>query len=106
MQLIGTHEVFSLLLDLSVLVGRNQLGGYRCVDDVEQSIGSHLPSDITHEVTDERLGHTGIHTVHRHMVTIVSGPAQSEFRKVTRTHDNCILLVRHVHQDLCTFAGL
>ena len=106
MQLVGAYEVFGLLFDLSVLVGRYQLGRYRRVDDVEQRLGSHLTGYIAHEVADEGLGHTGIHAVHRHVVAVIRGPAQSQFREVARAHDDGVLLVGHVHEYLRPLTGL
>ena len=106
MQFIRSHEIFRLLLDLTVLVCRYQLGRDGGIHNVKQCVCSHLTSDISHQMTDERLRNTRIHTVHRHVVAVIGRPSQSEFREVTSTHDNGILLVGHIHQDLRTLAGL
>ena len=106
MELVGTHQVFSLLLDHAVLICRNQFWRYRGIDDIEQRIRRHLTSHITHQIAYERLGHTGIHTVHRHMVAIIRGPSQSQFGEVASTHHQTIHLIGHIHQYLRTLTGL
>ena len=65
---IRTYEIFGLLLDISVFVGRNQFGTYRCVDDVEECGATLLihiiRSYIADEMADECLGYAGINALH------------------------------------------
>ena len=106
MEFVWTHKVFGLLFDISQFVGRNEFRRDRGIHDVEQRLRSHLARDIGNEVTDERLGHTGIDTIHRHVISIIGGPSQSEFGEVACADNDRILLVGNVHQDLRTFASL
>ena len=106
MKFIGSHEIFGLLLDITQFVGRNQFRRDRRIHDVEQCLRSHLTRYIGDEVTDERLGHTGIDAIHRHVITIIGGPSQSEFREITSTDDDGILLVGNIHQNLRALSGL
>ena len=106
MQLVGTYQVFGLLLDITQFVGRNQLGRNRGIDDVEQRFGSHILSHITHQIANQRFGHTSIHTIHRHVVAIIGGPSQCQLRQVACTNHNRILLISHIHQYLGALAGL
>ena len=52
-KLVGSDEVFGLLLDIAIGVGRGQLGRDGCVDDVEQRLA--LGGECWHGgvVTDE-----------------------------------------------------
>ena len=79
MQFIGANEILGLLLDATVLVSRNQLWRNRRIDYVQQCLRSHLPGHIRDQIADQRLGHSRIHTIHRHVVTIIGSPSQGEF---------------------------
>ena len=106
MQFVGANEVFRLLLDITMFVSRNQFGRDGRINDIEQCICGHLSCHKTHQVADKGLGHAGIHTIHRHVVTIIGSPSQCQFREVSRTNDDGIFLVCYIHQDLRTFTGL
>ena len=110
MQLVWSHKILGLLLDVAILIGRYQLRTDRCVDDIEQGVAALLvyPTlcHIVHQVANQGLGYAGIHTVHAHVVAIVGGPSQSEFRQVACTYHHSSQLVGKVHQYLCTLACL
>ena len=55
---------------------------------------------------DQSLWHRGIDPVHRHVVPIVGAPAEGQLRKVSSAHDQAVLLVRYVHQDLSPLTRL
>ena len=102
MELVGTHQIFCLLLDHTILIGRNELRRNRCVNDIQQRLGSHLASHIAHQIADKGLGDARIHAVHRHVVAIIRG----QLRQVTGTHHDTVYLIGHIHQDLRTLASL
>ena len=106
MELVWTHKIFCFLFDITQFVGWDKLRRDRGIHNIEQRLRCHLARDVGDEVTDERLGHTSIDTIHRHVITIIGGPSQGEFREVARSDDNRILLVGNVHQDLRTLTCL
>ena len=61
MELVGPDEVFRLLRDVSVLIGRNQFRADGRVDDVEQDGARILVRIVVshprHQVAHQRLGH-------------------------------------------------
>ena len=65
-EFVGTHEVLGFLGDFSLLVGREQFGADRGVDDVEQRrarghVGFRV-RDPLHEVAHQCFGHRGVHS--------------------------------------------
>ena len=109
-QLVRSYEVFRLLGNVAFLVGRRQLRRYGRLDNVYQCIFLGLElrqgGNIAHHILDERLGHTTVDTIHRHVVAIIGGPAQRQFGEVASTHHQCVELVGEVHEYLCTLSGL
>ena len=109
-QLVGSHQVFRLLLYFSVFVGRCQLGRYGGVDDVGQRVFLSAEGGLCRQVADDilyqRLGDACIHAVHRHVVAVIGSPAQRQFRQVAGADNQRIQLVSQVHQYLCAFASL
>ena len=109
-QLIGSHQVFGLLLDGAVGLGRNQFGADGRIHHVEQDVAylrivgvGSLPC---HEVAYKGLRYAGVQSVHRHVVAIVCGPSECQLREVARTYDDGVLAVGHVHEQLGALAGL
>lgn len=49
---------------------------------------------------------SGIYSVHRHVVAIVCGPSQCQFRQVARSYHQSCGLVCDIHQHLRSFARL
>ena len=109
-QFVGPDQVLGLLGDLSVGIGRQQFGADGRRHDVEQRRARRfVPLRVghpPHQMAHEGLRHRGVHTVHRHLVAVVGGPAQGQFRQVSRADDQSALHVGHVHEDLRPFAGL
>ena len=108
-ELVGSHEVFGLLLDVAILVGRDQLWRDRRGDDVEERRGTLVVNGLgnkLYEILDEGLRYRGVDTIHAHVVTIVGSPSQSEFREVTGAYDETAKLVGEIHEDLRTLTGL
>ena len=52
------------------------------------------------------LGHTGIDTVHGHVVAVVGRPAQCQFRHIPGSDDHAVFLVGNVHEHLGTLPCL
>ena len=109
MELIGAHQILGLLGDHPVL-RRQQLRTHRRVKNVIKDILQFFVAAgirvIPYQMADQRLGNRCIHPVHGHMVSVVGGPAQCQFRHISRTNDQCIFLVCDVHQHLRAFPGL
>ena len=53
-----------------------------------------------HQVTHQGLGNAHVDVVHRHVVTVVGGPTQSQLRQVARAQHEAVDLVGEVHQNL------
>ena len=117
-ELIGTHQVFRLLCDVALVVGRRQFGRDRCVDDIVEhlvgraSVLGKLLGGLVgvghegHEVADERLGNADVDSIHAHVVAIVGTPSEGQFAEVARADDQSAILVAQVHEDLRAFACL
>jgi NAD+ synthase (glutamine-hydrolysing) len=65
-----------------------------------------LVGNSEYEMLDESLWHTCINTIHRHVVAIVSSPAQSKFREVASTNNHTTKLIAEVHKNLRTLTSL
>ena len=109
-QLIRSHQVFRLLLDIPLLVCRSQFRRYRRIDDVEQRLLlcliCRLFRHIAYQILDQRLGNAGIDSVHRHVVAVIGSPSQCQFRQVAGTDHHGVQLVGKVHQNLRPLTGL
>ena len=57
-------------------------------------------------MSHQGLRYPGIDAVHGHMISVISRPAQSQFRHISRADDQCILLVGNIHEHLGTLSGL
>ena len=110
MKFVRANEVFCLLSNFSLFIGRLQLWRDWCFHDVGQyltyililsSIGS-----IAHKILCQRLWNTSIHGIHTHVVAIIGTPPQGKFAKVTRTDDKSVHLIAEVHQNLRTLTCL
>ena len=82
-QFVRADQVLCLLLDVAVLVCRDQFGADRRVDDIQQGEAGgivHLvignPFD---QVFDQCFRDAAVHAVHRHMVAVVGRPAECQF---------------------------
>ena len=108
-QLVRAHQILGLLRNLAVARGRQKLGRYRRIEDVEQDLGNTPAKDISriaHQVTHERLGHARVDGVHAHVVAVIGSPAERQLRQVARADDKAASLVGQIHQNLRTLAGL
>ncbi len=108
-QLIRPDKVFRLLPDMPLAsAGTNSADGR--VHDVAQDGGgvSLQPGfgRIAHQTADECLGNARVDAVHAHVVAVVGGPAQGQFRQVSRTDDDSSQLVGEVHEYLRALTGL
>ena len=108
-EFVWTHKVFGNLLDFTGFGCREKFRTDRCVYDVHQD-GLHLEESVVGNPLDHAADHcfrnTGIEAVHRHMVSVVCGPAKCELREVACSDHYSSGLVCDVHQDLCPFSRL
>ena len=109
-QFVRADQVLCLLLDVAVLVCRDQFGADRRVDDIQQGEAGgivHLvignPFD---QVFDQCFRDAAVHAVHRHMVAVVGRPAECQFGEVAGSDHEAVLLVGDIHQQLGPFACL
>ena len=110
MQFVGAHQVFGLLRDIAVFIGRDKFGADGGGDNVEQGLGAIVigngaghPAD---EVAHQRLGDGSIEAIHTDMVACIGGPAQGQFAEVARADHEAAHLVGCIHQNLSALAGL
>ena len=68
MEFIWSYQIFGLLLDITVVIGRDKFGADRCIDDIEKGVafvfivgGQCTPF---HEVFDKCFWYTCIYAVH------------------------------------------
>ena len=110
MKFVRSYEVFRLLRDFAFRRGRLQFGRNRRVHDVRERardfLAAALGGEPRDDVADERLGHADVHVIHGHVVAVEGAPAQSLFRKVSRSYHQAAAAVRHVHQNLRAFPRL
>ena len=100
-QFVRADQVFGLLYDFALFVGRQQLRTDRGVDDVEQP----PPGDFVvgmrghpaHQVANEGFRNPAIDSVHRHVVAVVSSPAQRQFGKVAGADHQSARAVGQIH---------
>ena len=109
-QFVRADQVLCLLLDVAVLVCRDQFGADRRVDDIQQGEAGgivHLvignPFD---QVFDQCFRDAAVHAVHRHMVAVVGRPAERKLRQVAGADHEAAGLVGNVHQHLRALARL
>ena len=110
MQLVGADQVLRLLLNIAVGIGWRQLRRDRRIDNIEQRVVLCLERrqlrHVANEILHQRLGHTAVDAIHRHVVAVVGAPAKGQLRQVARAYDHRSHLVGHVHQNLCSLTGL
>ena len=110
MQLVRSHEVFSLLCDVALLVGRNQFGRDGRVHDVEECLLRAFVlcslCNPAYEMPDQSLWNRSIYAIHRHVVAVVCCPSECQFAEVACAHNEAIHLIGSVHEDLSAFASL
>src|SRR5699024_6027586 len=108
-KLIGSHQIFGFLGDHSVL-GRKEFGTYRSIQNIQKNVRQFLIAAgirvISYQMSHQRLGYGTVDRIHGHMVSIVSGPAESQFRKVAGSDYNTSGLIGDIHKDLRSFSGL
>ena len=100
MQLIRADEILGFLADLAVR-GRQQLGRYRCIQNIAQHGFQHTARAarlVIDQIAHQRFGDGGVHTVHTHMVTVIGRPAERQFGQIARADHHAALLVRQIHQ--------
>ena len=109
MQFVRPYQIFRLLCNVS-FHRREQLRTDRGIQHILQYCrkfpvftGIRI---IVHQMSHQCLWYTGIDAIHGHMVSVVGGPAQCQFRHIPCTDDQCIFLVCDVHQHLRAFPGL
>ena len=108
MELVGPHQLLSLLGDLPILGGQ-QLRGDRGVQHVEEGLGQPLPAVlrlVAHQVAHQGLWHRGVHAVHGHVVPVVGGPAQGQLRQIPGADSDAPHPVGQVHHHLGALPGL
>ena len=109
MQLIRAYQIFCFLRDRTVH-RRQKLRTDRRVKYIQQHLLKFLIAAgfriIPYQITHQRLGHTGIHTVHGHVIPVVGSPSQRQLRHIARPDDQAACTVGHIHQDLGTLSGL
>ena len=106
MQFVRTDQVFCFLADVAIFVCRYQFGANRCVHDIQQGGLGRFVGHPLDQMFHQRLGDRGVDAIHAHVVAVVRGPSQSQFRQVTSSHYHAIHLVSHIHQNLRTLARL
>ena len=110
MQLIRTYQIFRYLFDIAVFICRNQFRTNRSIHNIQQRHARSFVHIILgypfHQILNQSLRHTSIHTIHGHMISIISSPAQCQFRKIARTNYHSPSLVGNIHQYLRTLACL
>ena len=109
-QLVWSHEVFGLLADIALFVGWNQFrtdGGFDDIGQYLTGLGiGKSGGKILDEIADKGLGNASVHTIHRHVVAVISGPAQGQFTHVASADNESAHLVGHIHKNLSALAGL
>ncbi len=109
MQLIRPHQIFRLLGDHAVH-GRQEFRTDRRVKYIQKHVLEfHTAAGvriILHQMAHQRLWHAGIDAVHRHVVAVVGGPSQSQFRHIPGPDDQAARAVGDIHQDLGALSGL
>ena len=98
---IWTYKIFRFLLDIAILIGRNQFRANWSVDNIEKcgaTLFIHIiRRNIADEMADECLGNAGVDTIHRHVVAVVCRPTESKFAKVASTDNHSVHLVGIIH---------
>ncbi len=110
MQRIRTYDLFGLLCDLSVFVGRQKFGTYRGVENVRKHLAAFIENIVPHYRVDhpshERFRHTAVDTVHTHMIGIISAPTERKLAQISRADYKSADLARIIHKHLGAFARL
>ena len=110
MQLVWSYQVFSLLLDITILIRRNQLRTDGCINDVLKRDAALLIHstlcNIVDQVANQSLRDTSIDSIHAHVVAIISSPTKCQLREVARSYHHTTHLIGQVHQDLGTLTCL
>ena len=79
MQFVWSYQIFRLLLDISILICRNQLWTDRSIDDITKSDAALFVYPtlcyMIYEMSDQGLRNAGIHAIHAHVVTIIGSPS-------------------------------
>ena len=109
MQLIGTHQVFRLLSDHSVF-WRKQFRAHRGIQHIQEG-GRKLRVStgvgiIPDQMADQGFGHSGVNTVHGHVISVIGGPAKSQFRHIACSNYQASGLIRQIHQHLRSLSCL
>ena len=108
-ELVGANQVLCLLLDIAILVGRNQFGTDGSVDHIMESgrgVGIHSSSNKLDQTSNKCFGDAGIDSIHAHVVAIVRTPTKSQLGQVASTDNESTLLIAYIHQYLGTLSGL
>ncbi len=109
-QLIRANQLLGLLSDGAVLSGGQQLRADRRIQNIHQHITQHRLAagigHVLHNVTHQRFGHPGVHTVHAHVVAVVGGPAEGQLAQVSGADHKAAVLVGVIHQFQRAHTGL
>ena len=109
MEFVRSNQLLRALTDTSCIVGRRKLRTNGRVEDVlqhEREFLAAVQRFMLHEALHQGLRHAGIHSIHAHLVAVVGGPSQSQFRQVACSDDDATHLVADVHEYLRAFARL
>ena len=116
LQLVRSDRVFRLLAGLRVgcagRIVRNQLRTHLGIEDGEQRRTAFrrqefLMRDPVHEVLDERLRHTRVDVVVRHVIAYAVGaPAQRELAQIAGADDDAAVEIGEPEQVAGALAGL
>ena len=110
MQRIGADYALGLLRYLAARVGRQQLGAYWGVGNIPERIGAALKGaaldKALYHPAYQRLGDSGVHAVHAHVVAVVGAPAEGGFAQVARADDYAADLARKIHEHLRALTSL
>ena len=108
-EFVWTHKVFCNLLDFTCFCCREKFRTDRRVYDVHQ-YGFHLEESVISNPLDHAAHHcfrnAGIEAVHRHVVSVVCGPAECKLREVACSDYDSSGLVCNIHQNLGPFSCL
>ena len=81
MQFIGSHQIFCFLRDLTVLRWQ-KLRAYRCIQNIHKNLLKLRITTciciIAHQMAHQGLRYRCIHTIHGHMIAIISCPSKSQ----------------------------
>ena len=94
---------------LSVFVRREQFGADRSREYLAEhfaELASPLVRNEIDEISNERLGHGAVDSVHAHVVGVIGAPAERKLGQIARADEQRTLFVCGVHEYLRALARL